>query len=154
ATAIKSKFETDWKSLESRWKSGVEADYQVINSTVRDSDHLFPKWTDDVWRTWSPPHDHAPAIRFGELHVDLLQLPGGIPRDAKLATPGGASLAVPALLSFPDHCSLLIQAGKDGRDQAVQTIQTVMFRLLTALPPGKVRFTIIDPVGLGQNFAG
>jgi DNA segregation ATPase FtsK/SpoIIIE-like protein len=29
-----------------------------------------------------------------------------------------------------------------------------MLRLLTTLPPGRVRFTIIDPVGLGQNFAG
>ncbi|MHC4990409.1 MAG: FtsK/SpoIIIE domain-containing protein, partial [Planctomycetota bacterium] len=39
-------------------------------------------------------------------------------------------------------------------DEAVALLQTVMFRLLTSLPPGKVRFTIIDPVGLGQNFAG
>ena len=30
----------------------------------------------------------------------------------------------------------------------------VMARLLTTLPAGRVRFTIIDPVGLGQNFAG
>src|SRR5688500_9923526 len=30
----------------------------------------------------------------------------------------------------------------------------VMARLLTSLPAGRVRFTIIDPVGLGQNFAG
>src|SRR5947199_6237917 len=29
-----------------------------------------------------------------------------------------------------------------------------MARLLTTIPPGRVRFTIIDPVGLGQNFAG
>ena len=28
-----------------------------------------------------------------------------------------------------------------------------MLRFLTAVPPGKVRFTIIDPVGLGQNFS-
>ena len=28
-----------------------------------------------------------------------------------------------------------------------------MTRLLTSLPAGQVRFTIIDPVGLGQNFA-
>ena len=28
-----------------------------------------------------------------------------------------------------------------------------MLRFLTGLPPGKVRFTIIDPVGLGENFA-
>jgi len=29
----------------------------------------------------------------------------------------------------------------------------MMLRFLTGLPPGKVRFTIIDPVGLGENFA-
>ncbi len=28
-----------------------------------------------------------------------------------------------------------------------------MLRYLTSIPPGKVRFTIIDPVGLGENFA-
>ena len=27
-----------------------------------------------------------------------------------------------------------------------------MFRLLTSLPPGKVRFTIVDPIGIGRNF--
>ena len=27
-----------------------------------------------------------------------------------------------------------------------------MFRLLTSLPPGHVRFTIIDPIGIGRNF--
>ena len=28
-----------------------------------------------------------------------------------------------------------------------------MLRMLTAMPPGKVRFTILDPVGLGENFS-
>ena len=27
-----------------------------------------------------------------------------------------------------------------------------MFRLLTSLPPGQVRFTIVDPIGIGRNF--
>jgi hypothetical protein len=29
-----------------------------------------------------------------------------------------------------------------------------MVRLFTSIPPGRVHFTIIDPVGLGENFAG
>ncbi len=29
-----------------------------------------------------------------------------------------------------------------------------MLRLLLTIPPGKLRFTIIDPIGLGENFAG
>ena len=27
-----------------------------------------------------------------------------------------------------------------------------MFRLITSLPPGQVRFTIVDPIGIGRNF--
>ena len=27
-----------------------------------------------------------------------------------------------------------------------------MFPLLLSLPPGQVRFTIIDPIGIGRNF--
>src|SRR3712207_8761514 len=39
----------------------------------------------------------------------------------------------------------------EGRNQAAESVQAVMLRLLTAIPPGKVRFTIIDPVGLGDR---
>src|SRR5262249_20840782 len=56
-------------------------------------------------------------------------------------------------LRFPDGCSLLLKARDQGRQRGVQAIQAVMLRLLTAIPPGKLRFTIIDPVGLGENFA-
>ncbi len=31
-------------------------------------------------------------------------------------------------------------------------LQASMFRILTSLPPGMVRFTIIDPIGIGRNF--
>ena len=33
-------------------------------------------------------------------------------------------------------------------------LQAAVLRILTTLPPGKVRLTLVDPVGLGQNFAG
>src|SRR5262249_60490500 len=49
--------------------------------------------------------------------------------------------------------SLRFEGGEAGRTGAVAALRAVMFRMLTALPPGKVRFTIVDPVGLGQNFA-
>ena len=48
---------------------------------------------------------------------------------------------------------MLFLAQDAGRAKAVEALQAVLFRLLTCIPPGKVRFTIIDPVGLGQNFA-
>src|SRR4029077_20831233 len=61
--------------------------------------------------------------------------------------------ALPALVPFPHNGSILLKASDAGRNSSVQTLQAVMLRYLTSLPPGKVRFTIIDPVGLGENFA-
>ena len=48
---------------------------------------------------------------------------------------------------------MLFKAADDGRALRRRGAAGVMLRLLTGIPPGKVRFTIIDPVGLGQNFA-
>jgi hypothetical protein len=61
---------------------------------------------------------------------------------------------MPAALGFPRQASLFIQSDPSLRDEALRTLQMVMTRLLTSVPPGRVRFTIIDPVGLGQSFAG
>ena len=41
--------------------------------------------------------------------------------------------------------------GMTGRTHDAAAI--TMLRMITAMPPGKVRFTILDPVGLGENFA-
>src|SRR4029077_3196258 len=71
----------------------------------------------------------------------------------KLAPWPPEALRQPAFLPFPRLGGLLLHAFGPGRAVAVQTQQALMLRLLTALPPGKVRFTIIDPVGLGDNFA-
>ncbi|MGC1276453.1 MAG: FtsK/SpoIIIE domain-containing protein, partial [Planctomycetaceae bacterium] len=49
--------------------------------------------------------------------------------------------------------SLVVNAAGEGRAETVPILQVAMLRLLTLLPPGKVRFTIIDPVGLGEHFA-
>ncbi len=57
-------------------------------------------------------------------------------------------------MPFPTQGSLLIKAGDNtGKTEATKLLQAMMLRYLTSVPPGKVRFTIIDPVGLGENFA-
>ena len=48
---------------------------------------------------------------------------------------------------------MLIKTADAGKGEAVKLLQALMLRFLTSVPPGKVRFTIIDPVGLGENFA-
>ena len=114
----------------------------------------FPEWSDARWHTWVPTQRVTPIIRYGQLQVAGDKLPHAPLPDDRLGNRNSPQFALPAALAFPDRCSMLIKTSGAGRAEAVQVLQTVMLRFLTSLPPGKVRFTIIDPVGLGQNFAG
>ncbi len=48
----------------------------------------------------------------------------------------------------------LFKATSSGKENARLVIQSIMLRLLATLPPGKLRFTCLDPVGLGATVAG
>jgi adenylate kinase family enzyme len=93
-------------------------------------------------------------VRIGQIEVDLRKIADSVPRQDQLKLQLPPPFAMPATLGFPRQASLLIQTDREGRDEAIRTVQMVMTRLLTTLPPGRVRFTLFDPVGLGQNFAG
>ncbi len=106
------------------------------------------------WENWVPATSFPQILRFGELHVDLHSTLAANKTSgtAKLQFP--AAYSVPVNLEFPYGASLLVQCDRSGRPKALRMMQALMMRILTGLPPGRARFTIIDPVGLGQNFAG
>lgn len=64
-----------------------------------------------------------------------------------------AKFLLPVLLSFPGDCFLLFETTGPAKPTVVQAIQSLLLRLLATIPPGKLRFTFLDPVGLGQNVA-
>ncbi|MBC7771061.1 MAG: cell division protein FtsK [Pyrinomonadaceae bacterium] len=144
----------EWNRLETDWKSGMARVHSGIESVRESVQDVYRPWTDPAWRTWEPRQRNAPAMAFGDLIVDLARIPGGIPADPRLALPMPSTLRIPATIALPDECSLFLKHTGEGRDQALGLIRATMLRLLTSLPPGKARFTIFDPVGLGQNFAG
>jgi hypothetical protein len=106
------------------------------------------------WENWVPSKTFPKVIRFGEFVVELKRAAaaGGNGNPVKLQFP--AAFTVPATLEFPFGASLLVRYDRAGRTMALPMLQAVMMNILTQLPPGRARFTIIDPVGLGQNFAG
>ncbi len=100
----------------------------------------------------TPAAAPSPSLPFGTITIDPAQLAGET--DAKKLAPLPAHpIQLPAFLPFPRLGGLLLQAFGQGRTVAVHALQALMLRFLTSLPPGKVRFTILDPVGLGENFA-
>ncbi len=98
----------------------------------------------------------APAIPFGAFTIDAGIVPGCSPTQPELRWRDGSPPRVEAAaaMCFPHRGGLLVECESAGRLEGIQCLQTSMLRLLTLIPPGKVRFTIIDPVGLGQGFAG
>ncbi len=59
----------------------------------------------------------------------------------------------PALIPLVGARPLIFKMNAAVRQNAAMAIQSLLLRLLTAIPPGKCRFTFIDPLGLGQNVA-
>ena len=146
------RFQREWKALVHDWQSGMSRFQSELDELNGSCDVRFPDWNTSDWDNWSAPAEIPRVIRFGHFDVDTAQIEGGIPEAEELVR-DRTEFALPALLPFPDRSLLLLKASGEGCPQAVTTIQAVMLRMLTSLPPGKVRFTIIDPVGLGENFS-
>jgi hypothetical protein len=92
-----------------------------------------PPWSDPVWA----------AFRSAEVW------PGGLP----LGRVSLGSLDLPIALPYPGAANLVIHAGPERHAAAIDVLAGVVLRGLLATPPGRVKLTLIDPVGLGQSFA-
>jgi S-DNA-T family DNA segregation ATPase FtsK/SpoIIIE len=145
--------QSTFQKLAEDWHNGTTRVRADLNDCWSQNNCLFPNWDGPAWSGWNPPTSVPAGVRFGELAIDVAALPGGQPTDPKLQAFEPDRFTVPALLPFPHRCATLLHTAGDGKAAAVQALQAIMLRFLTSLPPGKVRFTIIDPVGLGENFA-
>ena len=141
-----------FQEMAERWSHGVERFQSALDQMNQACSQMYPDWESTNWDTWSPVSEVLPRIRVGQYQVELSRIPGGIPQDEQLR-PRQTEFGLPALLPFPEKSLLLLKSAGEGRAAAVDMLQTIMLRMLTSLPPGKVRFTILDPVGLGENFA-
>ncbi|MEX2186223.1 MAG: FtsK/SpoIIIE domain-containing protein [Pirellulales bacterium] len=141
-----------YKELVERWTAGIARFDQGVADLRSASDALFLDWTQEQLPVWQPPNSVPRGLRFGQFEVNLAQIRGGISDDANLR-PKQTRFLLPALLPFPERGSVIIKAAGDARAAATATLQSVMLRLLTSVPPGKIRFTIVDALGLGENFS-
>jgi S-DNA-T family DNA segregation ATPase FtsK/SpoIIIE len=145
-------FQRSFAELSGAWESAcVNFDTETRSMESR-CDGLFLSWSELAAEGYQPPESVPEAVRLGKFEVNLSQVPGGVSEDSRLQA-GTGLMSMPAILPFPDRVSLLLEADREGRDAAVGVLQTAILRLLTSVPAGKLRLTIIDPVGLGDNFS-
>lgn len=153
-TTIVASEKTRWDEIEENWRREIVPVYQDIDR-MNGALAEFSDWSPQAVEDWVPPVKFTPAVKFARLELDLAARPGAIPKNPRLSLPGAARVSIPLALSFPDRGSLLFEAADSaGRATVIGTLNNIILRLLSTTPPGKLSFTIIDPVGLGQSFAG
>ena len=138
--------------LENAAKSWLESARARLGALAGGRDRAHPPWDAAAWATWKPTIAWGGDAPLGHLVSALPALVEAASAKA-LALPAGPALALPVGLSFPHQASLLVRAGPATREAALRLITTAALRALTAFPPGRLRLTLIDPVGLGQSFA-
>ncbi|XHR29150.1 MAG: FtsK/SpoIIIE domain-containing protein [Chthoniobacteraceae bacterium] len=140
-----------WAELQTGWNGELSPrieNLEGLNTLAREH---FPEWTPAMVEAWQPPETFPVAVPFGRVETDIS---ASLPKDARLALPCSPVLSAPLALEFPAEGSLLLETTESAGEAASGVFNEIILRLLSVTPPGKVSFTIFDPVGLGENFAG
>ena len=147
-------YQADWQTLEADWKQTIQFIYEAIESANTAAGKLFPAWDPPVLGAWAPLAEFSGAAQFAQVAVDVEKLAEAKLKDKRLALPGPSRFSLPLCLAYPEQGSILFETASAGHDEAIGALNNVILRLLSTAPPGRLNFTILDPVGLGQNFAG
>jgi S-DNA-T family DNA segregation ATPase FtsK/SpoIIIE len=149
---LRDQCELKQQEIVAKWKDGLESAHHQLDPLAAEAAETYRPWSDPYWEKWSPAGHSGPLIRLG----DLSTTPSGLfdPANTSAQDNGQDVITTPVLLDLPAQSPLVLQTGRTGREQGVEVLQAAMARLFTTLPPGRVRFNIIDPVGRGQSFAG
>ncbi len=152
-TRIEGEHQRRWQELATEWKSCLQPLCEQLRAVNDAAEKLCPAWDAAAWKNWTPPSSFQNAVKFARLEAGVEKFVGALPKDSRLKWFGPATLSAPLALVCPSQGSILFESGKTGGDEAFGAINNIIFRLLSTTPPGKLSFTIFDPVGLGQNFA-
>lgn len=146
--------QTAWKALEEEWNKRLQPSFETLEKGKKTATELFPSWDNAALKNWAPPKAFAQAARFADLSIEFKEFCDQVPSDKRMVLPVSSALEVPLCLAYPEQGSILIETGPTGHDAAIGALNDVILRLLSVAPPGRLNFTVLDPVGLGQNFAG
>lgn len=150
----KVELDAGWQALQAEWNEKLPPMFAEMDQARVQADAWFPQWSADFIGKWAAPDTFALAARFGEVAIDVEKLAGSLPKDERLALPGPTEFTMPMLLGHPQHGSLILETNEGDKTPIVEALNNLILRLLSVSPPGKASFTIVDPVGLGENFAG
>ncbi len=153
-SAIEAAAARDLEMRSESWRATVAPIIRGFSEMESDSAVRFPAWATDGDHPWESPQACPGSIRIGRLRVDLQKLCSSVPAHPAWLEHGDGGIEVPVHLAFPDQASLLLETDGPDDGACARILQAAVLRILSAHPAGRVSFLVIDPVGLGKDFAG
>jgi energy-coupling factor transporter ATP-binding protein EcfA2 len=150
--AANTQHDADWQAMSTRWHNGFQQITGELAAMRHWCDELYPDWDQETWQNWQRPTVVPPVVPFGQCMLPLQAVKNGISLEPELVPPQ-RELQLPTWMSLEEHPRMVITAEGTGRSAAAEVLRLMALRFLTAIPAGKLRFTIIDPSSLGQEFA-
>jgi predicted RNA-binding protein with RPS1 domain len=138
------RFKEETAETEKRLRPTIMALRQAIAEFSEDTRFVSAGWESSTWTSWSPSSAPQLAVRFGLLSAETNDL-------KKHFRSLDWAFELPALAPFTADKCLLFDPPTGDMDSIRGAVQGIVTRLLATNPSGKVLFTFIDPVGLGNN---
>ena len=148
---IGEEYDQAWEAMRVDWLAKYDVVRQELDAIRQACDRRFPDFATLDYAAWDKPDEVALGVEFGRTALSLATVKNGLPADERLR-PEQTRFELPAMITLAEQPSMVITADGQGRDRAEELMLAVMLRWITGQPPGKVRFTILDPVGRGEAF--
>ncbi|MEO0415823.1 MAG: FtsK/SpoIIIE domain-containing protein, partial [Verrucomicrobiota bacterium] len=136
------------------WQTQAPLALQDLQSEQVSFD-LANHWSNTAPETWTPPAQFTDHLVLGQVNYDFHQSGEKLSDAGTMSWDHDGKFQLPLRLNFPDTGSLLFETqGPKGREDAIATLNQLVVSLLASAPAGRLSFSLFDPVGLGESFAG
>ncbi|MEM7697694.1 MAG: FtsK/SpoIIIE domain-containing protein [Verrucomicrobiota bacterium] len=136
--------------LSGRWLETVVPTHQKL---VAESDSSA-EWLELAPDSWVAPSDFGDSLVIGQLCYRGEDAELAIPQSGEFSLGSAIDYSLPVRLRVPDRASVLVETKFTGREDAIAFLNTAAVGWLQASPAGRIAFSLIDPIGLGESFAG
>ncbi|MCU1263951.1 MAG: segregation ATPase, FtsK/SpoIIIE family [Acidobacteria bacterium] len=143
-------FDTEIRRFSRPFTQKVEGLKKRFSTFYVETGFVGGNWNDQAWSQWVPATSPAFSACLGTLKSPPIETLKSHFEKSLL------DFSIPALVPFADGLEgkcLLQKATGPLKEVCIRAAQSLMLRLLANVPPGKVLFTLLDPVGLGQSAA-
>lgn len=133
---IEREYEASLAAAREDYQQTVDAACVAIEQASTNLGLLAAGWDSPAWKNYTPPTTQV------------------VPRVVRLGTVRLDDLVGPALLPIIGRGNVVFLARSKLKEQAVESLKSIILRIVATFPPAKARFILIDPAGLGDNVAG